>query len=117
MKDILLTLDGDLSIDEFGDISLTDSVRQAVRIRLLWFLEEWRFAPTFGVPYFESVFIKNPSLAQIRSIIRKEVISVDEVLDARNISIDFDRVKRTARITLDIVTAEETYREEVPIHG
>jgi hypothetical protein len=35
MKDILLTSDGDLKIDEQGDISLTDSIRQAIRIRLL----------------------------------------------------------------------------------
>ena len=44
MKDILLTLDGDLSVSERGDIALTDGVRQSVRIRLQWFLGEWRFA-------------------------------------------------------------------------
>lgn len=34
MKDILLTADGDLAIGETGDISITDSVRQAIRVRL-----------------------------------------------------------------------------------
>ena len=82
--DILLTRDGDLHIDEWGDIKLTDSVRQAVRIRLQWFFNEWRFAPEYGVPYFEDVFIKNPDLLRIRRIVRDEAMSVEGVLEARD---------------------------------
>ena len=115
MKDILLTPDGDLFINEQGDISLTDSVRQAVRIRLLWFYGEWRFWPDTGVPYYESILVKNPNTEYVRQIIRDEVMSVDEVIDARNIRIDLDKPARTATITLDVVTSEETYREEVII--
>ena len=116
MKDILLTPDGDLLINEQGDIQLTDSVRQAVRIRLQWFFNEWRFAPPFGVPYFEEILIKKPDIERIRAIVRDEVVSVDEVLDAQNIRITVDKPARSAVITLDIVTAEETYREEVLIY-
>ena len=115
MLDILLTPDGDLDISETGDISLTDSVRQAVRIRLLWFFEEWRFAPEFGVPYFEIFLVKNPNIAHIRRIIRDEVMSVDGVLDAKNIAANVNSRERSARISLDIEVAEETYREELEI--
>jgi len=116
MKDILLTPDGDLNINEWGDISLTDSVRQAVRVRLQWFFNEWRFAPQFGVPYFEDILIKNPDLERVRQIIRDEALSVDEVQDARNITIRVDRPARSALVTLEIVVAEEIYREEVLIY-
>ena len=115
MKDLLLTYDGDLHISEYGDISITDSVRQAVRIRLLWFLQEWRFFPETGVPYFESILVKNPNIEHLRRVIRDEVTSVDEVKDARNIKIDFNKAMRTASVTLDIVTSENEYREEVDI--
>ena len=116
MKDILLTSDGDLVISEQGDISLTDSIRQAVRIRLLWFFNEWRFAPQFGVPYFEEILIKNPNSLRVRSIIRNEAMSVEGVLDAINITVTLDKVTRKAVIVLDVVTDEETFRMEVPIN-
>ena len=115
MLDILLTPDGDLHITETGDISLTDSVRQAVRIRLLWFFDEWRFWPATGVPYYEEILVKNPNLDRIRRIVRDEAMSVDEVLDVKNIKIDLDKPARKAKITFEVVTAEETYREELMI--
>ena len=115
MLDILLTPDGDLNITESGDIQLTESVRQAIRIRLLWFFREWRFAPEFGVPYFEDVLIKNPNITRIRAHIRREVLSVREVRDIRQLRIDMDAHRRIARITFEIVTDDETYMEEVEI--
>jgi len=115
VKDILLTAGGDLKISGTGDISLTDSVRQAVVIRLQWFFEEWRFAPQYGVPYFEDILVKNPNLEEVRRIIRDETLSVEEVTDARNITVSVNKPARTAQITLDIVTAEQTYREELLI--
>lgn len=116
MKDILLSNNGDLAVNEFGDISLTDSVRQAVKVRLLWFFNEWRFSPAYGVPYFEEILVKDPDIERVRRIVRDEVVSVDEVIDARNVKIVIDKQKRTAAITLDIVTSGETFREEVLIH-
>ena len=115
MLDMLLTLEGDLHIDETGDISLTDSVRQAVKIRLLWFLGEWRFFPEAGVPYYEEILVKNPDMERIRRAIRDEVLSVDEVINVRNITIVYSAALRTTRVALDIVLADETYREEVVI--
>jgi len=115
LLDILLTKDGDLNINGWGDITLTESVRQAIRIRLLWFFEEWRFAPELGIPYWEEVFIKNPNIARIRRIVRNEVLSVQEVQDVRNVQISIDNDTRNARITFDAVIDEEIYREEVDI--
>ena len=116
MKDILLTSDGDLKIDERGDISLTDNVQQAVKVRLQWFFNEWRFAPQFGVPYFEEILIKNPNSIRVRSIIRDEALTVDEVIDAQKITLSFDKLTRKGLITLSIVTTEETFRMEVPVY-
>ena len=115
MLDILLTPDGDLNITDYGDIMLTESVRQAIRIRLLWFFSEWRFAPGLGVPYFEDILIKNPNMNRIRRIIRNEVMSVREVRDVRNLQVVINALSRRAVISFFAVTDEETYHEEVEI--
>ena len=115
MFDILLTEDGDLYIGQGGDISLTDSVRQAVRIRLQWFFGEWRFSPNFGIPYFEEILVKAPDVERIRRIVRDEVLSVDGVTDVRNITVTIAKQTRRAKVTFDLVVAEETFREEVVI--
>jgi len=113
--DILLDSGGDLKISESGDITLTESIRQAVLIRLRWFFAEWRFAPDFGVPWFEEVFVKNPNDVRVRQIIREECMKVDGVTDARSITLTVDTVTREATINLKIVTSEQFYSEEVKI--
>lgn len=113
--DILLDNGGDLKITDSGDIVLTESVRQAVLIRLRWFFAEWRFAPDFGVPWFEDVLIKNPDDARVRQLIREECMAVDGVKDVRGITLTVDPVTREAVIYMKIITAEQTYTEEVKI--
>ena len=115
MLDILLDCDGDLHITPSGDIYLTQNARQAVRIRLLWFFNEWRFAPGLGVPYFEEVFIKNPNINRLRRIVYEQAKSVDGVIDVRNININIENAARKARFCFDLMLQEETYREEVEI--
>jgi hypothetical protein len=116
MDDILLTRDGDLFVNDQGDIQLTTSVRQSVIIHLQWFFSEWKFSPQFGLPYFEEVFIKNPDLQRIRRIVRDEVEKVEAVVEARNITIDLDNYTRKAIITLEVVTTSDFFREEIEIN-
>jgi hypothetical protein len=113
--DIMLNRDGDVIFSENGDIAPTDGIRQAVVIRLRWFLNEWRFAPPFGMPYFEEILVKNPDLERIKVIIRDECMSVDGVKDITNISVDYDPRARAAVFRLNIVTGEKIYNEEVNI--
>lgn len=68
MKDLLLTSDGDLCIDDNANVEITDSVIQEIQIRLRWFLGEWKINPEWGLPYYEQVFVKNPNLAIRRHI-------------------------------------------------
>lgn len=48
MVDIRLDKNGDIDISPTGDIFITESVRQAVLIRLRWFFGEWRLGPYMG---------------------------------------------------------------------
>lgn len=115
MLDFKLTEDGDLELTEEGDILTTESICQAVRVRLRWFLEEWRLGPKMGFPYFEEVFVKNPSEAKIRHLVRETVMSVDGVTDVESIEYSTDRKTRSSTIAVVFCTDEETFREEVNI--
>jgi hypothetical protein len=115
MTDLKLDANGDLEISDTGDISITDSINQAVRVRLLWFAEEWRLGPDIGFPYFEEVFVKNPSEAKIRHLIRETVMEVDGVTDVNAIDLTVDKKTRSASIAVTFSTDEDTFREEVTI--
>lgn len=116
MKDILLNRDGDLVINATGNIEITDSVAQAIIIRLRWFFNEWRFAPQYGVPYFEEVLVKNPSDLRVRQIIRDEILSVEEVESVSRLDISI-RPDRKALIRFAAVVRGEQEELEVTIYA
>ena len=114
MLDILMK-EGDLVITQGGDIVLADSVRQAIRIRLLWFAAEWRFNTDFGIPYYEEILIKNPNLEKVKLILSGEIRKVEEVMDVQNMSIELDYQHRIANVTFTVYTSEEVFDMEVAL--
>lgn len=115
MIDLKLDKTGDLELTQLGDILPTDSIAQAVRVRLLWFFKEWRLGPDLGFPYFEYLFVKNPNEAKLRHLIRETVMEVEDVTDVTDITFTVDRKQRTATIVVTFTTDEDTFREEVNI--
>ena len=116
MLDILLDPGGDLAVSATGDISLTESVRQAIIIRLRWFLGEWRLGPLLGLDYWGTVLVKNPNLVKVRQAIRDEILSVEEVTGVNRVDLKADAAKRQRIVSYEAVTSEETFREEVKIN-
>lgn len=116
MLDILLDSGGDYKISDTGDIILTQSVRQAIRIRLRWFFKEWRLGPSIGLDYLGTILVKNPNLVRIRQIIRDEIMSVEEVTAVNDVRLDVDAHRRQLVVTFEAVTSEEIIREEVRIN-
>lgn len=114
MLDLLMS-EGDLVITQGGDVILADSVRQAIRIRLLWFAAEWRFNTDFGIPYYEEVYVKNPNIEKIKLILSREILSVEEVTDVRNMSIQLDSLNRVASVYFTVYTSQESFDMEVAL--
>jgi hypothetical protein len=112
MKDLLLTPNGDLYINPAtGDIEITDSVEQAIKIRLLWFFYEWRLGPQFGIPYFEEILIKNPNTLRVRQLFRDAILSVDEVARVNDLTIEITperkaMVRYTATVNGNLIKGE-----------
>ena len=117
MIDFKIGAAGDLEITPAGDICTTSSIAQAVRIRLRWFLNEWRLAPAMGFPYFEEVFVKNPNLSKIRFLLREEIMAVEGVSEVVSITIAPDPHTRKADIAVIFTAGNETFREEVNAYG
>ena len=114
MLDLQLDKDGDLNIVD-NDVKVTDSVAQAINIRLRWFFEEWKFGPQYGMDYFGRVFVKNPNELKVVNMLTNIIRSVDEVIQVKDVSLTVDNFRRTGIIKYTAVTDEETLREEVDL--
>lgn len=117
MLDIMLNRDGDLEISALGDIRITESVRQAILVRLRWIYDEWRLGPEYGFPWFEEVFVKNPNTLKIRQLVREEILKVSEVKAAEVTRVEYNPAKREATFYYTARVGEETFREEVTLYG
>lgn len=113
--DILLNENGDLFITPKGDIELKNSVAQKIRIKLLWFEGEWRWNTEEGMPYKNSLLIKNPDTDFFESMVRGKIFEIDEITEIKEVSVTFDKYKRTAVIRYIALTDYETIKEEVNI--
>lgn len=115
MKDILLDRNGDVYINPEGDLEITDSVNQAIRIRLLWFLGECRlYSRETGTDYFGTVFGKNVNSLLAASEIRSQILQVSEVIEA-SVTIDVGARTRDAVIRYTARTEREVVNDEVVI--
>lgn len=96
--DIALNIDThDLRIAPNGDIMLQDGadrVAQQVKVTLLTFLGEWFLDTTFGIPYLEDIYVKNPRWGPINTILRQRILAVPGVLRVTRLDLEFDRKAR-----------------------
>lgn len=116
MPDILMTSTCDIHVTNEGDVALTDSVRQAVLIKIKWILGEWRLGPEIGFPWYEEVLVKKPDLVKISSILRSAIMEVDGVSAATVNDISINKQNRTLSANFEFVVGETTYREEMTLN-
>lgn len=108
MKDILLDDNGDLKLSATGDIQFTDSVKQAIAIRLRWFQNEWKLGLDFGIPYYDEVFIKNPSLLLLEDRMLDAVYEVEEVTDVELFKLEIDHRLRKLFVTYRVKAGQSS---------
>ncbi len=113
VTDLLLDSDGDLDITG-GRLSFTSGasgVAQAIKIRLQSFKGEWFADLESGLPYFESILVKNPNLAAVREYVRQAIISTPFVQSISSLELDFDRAARALTIDWRVVASDATVIE------
>jgi hypothetical protein len=77
---------------------------QRLKIRLLFFLGEWYLDQRQGVPYWESVLVKNPNIDSIKAMFRRVIVNTPGIAGVDEISISFDRQNREAFLSFEAVT-------------
>lgn len=90
-----MTLGPDLALDptshdlvfENGDLLLRADLAQAIKCAILAVRGEWFLDELDGVPYFEDVFVKKPSLAQLAAIYRDTIARVPAVREVKRLSV------------------------------
>lgn len=113
--DILLSPDGELHLTEQGDIALEDSIAQKIKIRIKWWLGEWRWDDEEGLPYRDDLFVKNPDTDGFEMSIREKIFEIDEITEVQDVSVSYNEKERIGRIAFTALTDDETIREEVEI--
>lgn len=98
---------GDLFLDATGQLVLVDGVEaiaQQIWVRLQFFKGEWFLDRRQGVPYFENVFIKNPSRELLETIFRGIILDTPNVESLDSFLLDIETATRTGTIDFVAVT-------------
>lgn len=67
-------------------------------------LGEWFLNVLEGVPYFQTVLVKNPDLGAIRQLFRKVILGTPPIVSVTDLSLDYDPRKRTLGYSFEAVT-------------
>lgn len=68
----------------------SDLIIQKLKIKLLWFKEEWFLDRNYGIPYFQQIFIKGIDLNEIDDTFRDAIANEQGVLDLIAYSSEFN---------------------------
>lgn len=105
VTDFALDSDGDMYADSSG-LAMTgdlDGIRQQIMLRLGFFKGEWFLDEENGIPWYEEILVKNPSVAKIQTIFRDAILSVKGVRDVLSLSVVFS-ARREITITFTAST-------------
>ena len=96
-------LTGDIAFED-GDLVLiegVDAVAQTLKQRLSFGLGEWFLSINKGVPYFQTILVKNPNIAAIEGIFRNTILSTPGVLELLSLDFDFDSRNRVFEVNFE----------------
>lgn len=100
--DLLLDqLTYDLKIGK-QDLSLateSDELAQHLGIRLRFIQGEWFLDTTTGIPFFESIWIKNPDINFVDDVLKSAILETDGVTELIEFESTFDNLQRTYTVT------------------
>ena len=132
MSDLALDLEThDLALTATGELYLTadipTSAAQRIAITLLMFSGEWFLDLTAGVPYYQSILVKNPDLALVRSLFRAKVAADGFAVDVPRMDVTLDRATRRLTISfsarlrsgdeLEVLISEDVVSGALVING
>lgn len=105
----LLIIGKDLEVTQ----DTTEAIKQRLKVSLLFFKGEWFLNTEFGIPYYQSIVIKDVNKSQVDTIFRDEILEVEGVLSIITFTSTFSAASREYSLrfsckasTGDIITLE-----------
>jgi hypothetical protein len=94
---------GDLVVLGLTDVTRVQYIRQKISSRFRFFYGEWFLDQRQGLPYYGTVFTKNPNLSLIRSIFLRVLRDTPGVIDVATFNLVHDRPSRTVTFTFQAI--------------
>lgn len=101
-NDLLIDNNNDLALTAY-DLVLTDRsniTKQKLKQVLSLFKGNWFLNLNEGVPYFEEILGKNPSLSRVETLLVREIQRVEEVAEILQLDIAENKTTRTIAVIL-----------------
>lgn len=86
---------------------------QRIRTRLQLFLGEWPFDTSQGVPWFESVFVSNPNIVTVQSVIKNTILETPHVISLTSYSDNLDRSSREYTVQFSAITDDGLLEDQI----
>lgn len=81
-----------------------DQVRQKIENRLQFFYGEWFLDNTQGVKLYETVFVKNPNLGLISSVMKSAILDTRDVNSILEYTQEYDPSARSLTVNFKVNT-------------
>jgi hypothetical protein len=108
MTDIKLSGgDIDTSGAQFSLVNGNDAIAQHTAIRLQFFQNEWFLDARIGMPYYESILVKNPDLSTISAIFQDAILNTPGISTIDNFDINFNSSERLLSVSFQATTDED----------
>jgi hypothetical protein len=100
-QDLQLNLATNDLIFSNGDILLVKglpAVQQQLSLTLKTFLGEWFLDEQIGVPYFQQIFVKRPSVTLIETVFRSAILACPGIAEIDSLKFTLNRESREGRV-------------------
>jgi hypothetical protein len=87
-----------------GDLPLVtkvDAIKQHLGQRLQLFMGEWFLDTTVGLPYYQSILIKNPNLDVVQALIQNQILGTPGMLELTTFQFDYDNLARELSVSFN----------------
>lgn len=98
---------GDDLYFERGDLVLVagaDGILSEIKARLQTWRGEWFLDKSIGVPYLETILVKNPNFSAVRAVFRSELLATAGVTRVAKLDLTFDGPSRALSVSFEVET-------------
>lgn len=108
MSELKLDASNDLALTDFNFVIIDgeENVAQRVKTNLQVFLGEWFLDTTRGVPYYQTILLKNPDSLLVEFELKKTITDTDSIARLKEFTMDFNNSLRELTVTFTAQTDE-----------